>query len=415
MPTKQASIILDNMVIDKQLVTKQAVEAISTAKVGVVFSTNPNNDFFKECIVSMKCIAHQEVPTLETDGNVIHYNPQIVVNLGIKNLIGVLIHEILHVSLNHHTIFASGMYDNDVFNMAADLAINCLILEANYSLPAWALMPGSGDFKDLKPYLSWSEYYNYLKNTPQGQGLVNKYAQDSSKSKQDLGGCGTIFIDPSSDEEGSTNIVQKITASLGRLPNNTAVNLTRSLQTISIAKKVSWKDQLQAQVSSRIANVEPYWGRASRHSLANDYFSPQPRCLSLGEIVVTIDLSGSIDDRMGGIFWAECKRIAALPEVTRLVIVTHDVDVTGVTYWEIGDDEPQMDFVGGGGTSHVPVFDWIQKNCEDVATIICLTDLWTVFPEAIPNVPVTWVCYRPPGSDQYDAPPFGNVIPITVN
>jgi predicted metal-dependent peptidase len=64
--------------------------------------------------------------------------------------------------------------------------------------------------------------------------------------------------------------------------------------------------------------------------------------------------------------------------------------------------------IGGGGTDHRCVFDWVAAAAFDPAVVVCLTDLDTRFPDHPPAVPVLWAQV---GSTRID-PPFGTVVPI---
>jgi len=45
-------------------------------------------------------------------------------------------------------------------------------------------------------------------------------------------------------------------------------------------------------------------------------------------------------------------------------------------------------FQGGGGTSFIPVFDWVEQQGTQPETLIYFTDAQGAFPEAPPNYPV---------------------------
>ena len=83
-----------------------------------------------------------------------------------------------------------------------------------------------------------------------------------------------------------------------------------------------------------------------------------------------------------------------------------------VSYWSDAAVviEPGEEFTvkprGGGGTSHVPVFEWLEANGDDVECILCLTDLETQFPRTPPSVPTLWI-------STLDLPaPFGEVLVV---
>jgi len=75
---------------------------------------------------------------------------------------------------------------------------------------------------------------------------------------------------------------------------------------------------------------------------------------------------------------------------------------------------------GGGGTSHIPVFEYIARHHLEPDLFIGITDLRSVFPEKKPHYPVLWVAPRFATymdwcmeiEDVCPPPPWGHVIRI---
>jgi len=62
---------------------------------------------------------------------------------------------------------------------------------------------------------------------------------------------------------------------------------------------------------------------------------------------------------------------------------------------------------GGGGTSHVPVFKWIDENRPDARVVVACTDGETRFPkEEDVRAEVIWVSTEKEEADY----PFGRVV-----
>ena len=62
---------------------------------------------------------------------------------------------------------------------------------------------------------------------------------------------------------------------------------------------------------------------------------------------------------------------------------------------------------GGGGTSHICVFDYIDQHKLTPRLFIGLTDLCSNFPTKKPPYPVLWVVPK-----VHDTPPWGKVIEV---
>jgi predicted metal-dependent peptidase len=95
---------------------------------------------------------------------------------------------------------------------------------------------------------------------------------------------------------------------------------------------------------------------------------------------------------------------------SRVAVVYHDTEVQKVQAWQSRDGPLVLEPVGGGGTSHACVFDWIEKSGLSPACVVCLTDLDTEFPPVVPAVPVLWAVPGPAPAD----PPFGRVVALSL-
>src|SRR5215470_5300790 len=93
--------------------------------------------FFATLCLRLKLIP-ATVPTMATNGKVIYYNSAFVESITQEELEGVLAHEVLHCALAHHC--RRGQRKKRLWNIAADYAINPLVLKNGLVLPAGALI-----------------------------------------------------------------------------------------------------------------------------------------------------------------------------------------------------------------------------------------------------------------------------------
>src|SRR6516225_8958763 len=96
-----------------------------------------NQPFFGTLCLRLKLMTGA-VPTMATDGRRIVYDPAFVNSLQPAELEAVLAHEVLYCALGHHC--RRGQRDPRLWNEAADLAINPLLIANGFSLPAGALI-----------------------------------------------------------------------------------------------------------------------------------------------------------------------------------------------------------------------------------------------------------------------------------
>ena len=125
------------------------------------------------------------VPTMATDGRRIVFNPAFVDGLKPAELEATLAHEVMHCALGHHC--RRGERDPRLWNEAADLAINPILVGNGFTLPAGALIDPA--FSDL----SAEEIYARL--------LRDKNDDSDSGSKQTPQQAGTGGGGASQDQQ----------------------------------------------------------------------------------------------------------------------------------------------------------------------------------------------------------------------
>ena len=147
------------------------------------------------------------------------------------------------------------------------------------------------------------------------------------------------------------------------------------------------------------------WHRPNRRYLAQGLYLPGLHSDELGDVVLAVDTSGSVGPRELGAFAAEAEALLAAYDCS-VTVLYHDARVQGVATWTPADGPLVLTPVGGGGTSHRCVFDWLARSALDPACVVCLTDLETCFPDAPPFAPVLWAV----AGDCTVTPPFGRVV-----
>jgi predicted metal-dependent peptidase len=118
--------------------------------------------FFRKLLSDLSIRENRKLKykTMATDGVSIHYDPGFVLEKSEGEIIFVICHEIMHNVLFH---FARKMPDHDLWNAAADYALNQL-LEGVGKMPDEVLYPGCGWHPDDKKFvnLSAEQIYEWL-------------------------------------------------------------------------------------------------------------------------------------------------------------------------------------------------------------------------------------------------------------
>jgi predicted metal-dependent peptidase len=189
---------------------------------------------------------------------------------------------------------------------------------------------------------------------------------------------------------------QQVAKQRGTLPAGLARLVQETLQ-----PRLDWREVLRRFLSSQARN-DFSWSHPNRRFLHAGLYLPGLRSEELGEVVLAVDTSGPIGPRELSLFAAEAQAILESFDCS-LTILYHDSAVQHVQRWHSGDGPLQLEPAGGGGTSHVCVFEWVEQQGEMPTCVICLTDLYTEFPPLPPALPVLWAV----SGDNTSRPPFG--------
>lgn len=275
---------------------------------------------------------------------------------------GVLQHEVLHVVLGHlvrHHAFG----DKQRFNVAADLAVNCLVgLE---ELPPGALhvaTPGLLDGPDQLAFQTVDWYF---------ERLLQPAAEDAAESAASMSGAGCeawADVDPALATSAVGELVSRSARTLGssgmaRLPQA----LRRAVEAAdpSVEAPVDWRRVLhvfsgrsrRTRLGTTLKRASKRYGRV-----------PGVRVRSLSHVAVAIDTSGSIDADQLARFMREVDRIWRTGTMVTLI---HADDAVRHTELYRGA-APELQ--GGCGTDFDPAIAWVNARRHLVDGLVYFTD-----------------------------------------
>jgi predicted metal-dependent peptidase len=409
-----------------------------------------NQPFFGTLCLRLKLMSGA-VPTMATDGRRIVYDPAFVESLKPVELEAVLAHEVLHCALGHHC--RRGQRDPRLWNEAADLAINPLLVANGFSLPAGALIdPGFDNLSAEEIYarlLQRKSDSSSAEQTqtpqPQGSGGGGASPQQGSRSPEPSepgsadpivsapdggaetgngetapsrpGGFGEVMDataddgKPASEAEKSRqqhewNIAADQAIRSAKACGHEPANLDRPLSE-SRETKQDWRTILRDFIAARTPS-DYRWSPPNRRYVGSGLYLPSVERTGLGTIVIGVDTSGSIGEEELEQFAAEISAISdeASPEAIHVVYC----DAAVQSSQQFGPPEPiDLEPKGGGGTDFRPVFEWVEENGIMPVCLIYLTDLCCHSYPPIPEYPVLWV------TDSRRTAPFGETVRITLD
>jgi predicted metal-dependent peptidase len=390
-----------------------------------------DHPFFGTLLFRLGAQARSSIPTMATDGVSLYFNPQFVETLSAAETAGTLAHEVMHPALQHHT--RRGGRNPRRWNMACDYAINPMLVDAGLTLPKDVLLDKR--FRGM----SAERIYNLLEEDEQNQssssdadserrdGSVDhrggsSNTPESSNSAKDNdetpsvpqtpGGIGQVLDAPEpGNGEGDTvaeqardwQIAVEQAENVAKLAGKLPAGVTRSLEAAQAAV-VDWRELLRRAWSETIP-ADYSWTRPNRRHVWAGLYLPGITSEGVGEIVIAVDCSGSINARQLGLFEAEVRSILAGQQPRLVHVLYFDTEVQNAEIYQAGQPV-KLAPVGGGGTDFRPCFRWLEEQGITPQTLVFLTDLSGTFPSNVPPYPVLWA-----STGKRDAP-FGQVIPM---
>ena len=405
---------------------KQQIQLMSEAKL-LMLRRMP---YFGTFVIGMDIMPDASIPTACTNGSDMRFNPGWLLGGEDENplrprdeVVFVLAHEVLHCSFKH--MLRQGYRDPQLWNVACDYAINLILSDGEVGkMPEPDVSKGHVKLLDPKYQdMSAETIYDLLQKERDKQGGGQKLKMPNGViidlSKQDPGGTGgfdkpknadgselseTQKAELERDIDGRTSSSAAAAKAQGKLP----AGLERFLMQ-AMAPIIDWKDRLRQFVFKQFP-ADYSWSRPNRRHLHNDLYLPHITKDGVGEILVIMDTSGSVDyggpETEGAQYWAEIASIHEDVMPSRLHVMYCDATVAGYDVFDQGE-ELKLHPRGGGGTDFRPPFHKIEKDGIDIQCAIYLTDGYGPFPEKPLPYPVMWVITTDV------KPPWGEWIKLT--
>ncbi|HET6843506.1 MAG TPA: VWA-like domain-containing protein [Candidatus Angelobacter sp.] len=390
-------------------------------------------------------LRESSIPTMATNGKTIYYNPAFVESLTPAELQGVLAHEVMHCALAHQC--RRGVRDTQLWNEAADLAINPIILNNGLTLPADAHVDHQYQGMSAEEI-----YARLLDQKGGGDGESDPSgAQDAATGSDHSPTPSQSSGDDGSQEEGqssepgsktgpaaqarpggfgevldATDEMEKPAseAEMHRQENQWKIAAEQAMKAAKSCGKGSAdverlleeerqsKQDWRAILRDFIAATTPCdytWSPPNRRHISAGLYLPSIRREGIGPVVIGVDTSGSVGPRELEEFASEISAIADQAQPEAIHVVYCDEAVTSTQQFQPSEPitlEPR----GGAGTSFRPVFQWVEQNNIDPACLIYLTDLdCHEYPESEPGYPVLWV------TNSRRNAPFGETVRILAD
>lgn len=393
---------------------------------------------------AIACFTEDEgIPVAATDNYEIILRPSTYFQMALSERVFVLAHEIMHDVYDHpgqmfmwftrekvHTATGRALdFYPQLMNMAMDYQINDLLINAKVGKMPTGAYAGLHDpalgTKDESVVDIYEKLYKAAEKNGKGKGQPppgsGKGFDVILKPGSGAGKDPATAQAARNGQQWSNEVAAA--AATAKLQKKLPAELEKAFGGV-LEPVVSWQDELESFFARKVGSGGYDWRRADRQLITRGLgvtegsaiFAPGRSGYGAGTIVVGMDSSGSIYscptliDRWMG----ELSGILESVKPKRLIVLWCDAQIQRVDECE---DSSDLEVIrhkgakGGGGTSFVPFFEWIEKEGLAPEALIVLTDGYGDFPNSAPNYEVLWGNISG-SSVKY---PFGKVIDIPAD
>lgn len=426
-----------------------------------------NHGFYGLLLMHMIYSIDEAAPTAYTDGERIAFGPEFLDDLSDSDLDSVMMHEILHVVLQH--CLRGDVDDPERYNIAADIVVNSNILLENGGKLSSITLSKYGESMHIAPdgkeghLYTAEEVYEMLpptKKTGKPVPLPGSGAGSGGKTEDDSDGSDDGSDDGFSRPGRATGRAKKKQAKprggastpgiwddhsqWGKFEEDSVLRDVWVKQFADACEAISIRDPSNARgllpmfaqrLLEKLTKPQLDWRSILNDFIQeeiNDYsFSPPDRRFQdspfflpdfnekgetdeVEDILFMIDTSGSISDRMMTAAYSEVKgAIDQFGGKLRGWLGFFDAAIIEPKPFSNVEEFIVIRPAGGGGTDFQIIFEYVQQYMQEKppASIIILTDGYAPFPkeELANGIPVLWLI----NNEEVD-PPWGKVARIKV-
>jgi predicted metal-dependent peptidase len=390
-------------------VDHDARERLVTARIALLL----RHSFFGNLATRLKLInADDWCGTAATDGQKFYYNSRFIMMLKPKEVEFLVGHEVLHVVYDH--IDRRGTRDPQIWNIANDYAVNADLKRHKV-----------GEFIRTVPCLYEQKYdgktseeiYDDLMKNVQKiniEDLIDQLIDDhmDSDDEGDEDGDGKQEGKgkrPKMSQEERERMRQEIkqaiinaaqSANAGELP----LGVQRLIKDVT-DPQMPWRELIQTNLTSAI-RTDYSWMRPSRRGWHMDAVMPGMTPGEEIDVVVSIDMSGSISEKQAQAFLGEIGGMMEAFDGYKVHVFCFDTetynpqDFSSENMDTIDTYEPQ----GGGGTDFDVIFSYLKEVGNVPKRLIVFTDGYPCGSWGDPDYcDTTWIIH----GDKNPNPPFG--------
>ena len=369
---------------------------ISQAKAKLLLS----QPYFGTLATKLELVINDDIEAFKSNGVRLEINSDYLEGLELSEVEFVLANGAMHASLAHEQ--RRGKRSGWLWQMATDMAINDMLVQNGLDMPYGA------QYRKRFSGMYAEEIYAELKDDILRDDEDLEYEADDgddvepqeSESKQEQ--------PEQTQEEIEEEILQEqllaeeaISALEAKMQSGEAPQSIERFFEVERFGKIDWRDELRLALDSFFRD-DYVMMPPSKKLLYQGIYLPSNISQTF-RLVIAVDSSGSVDEPLLNEFMSEVNFLMSLvPNYEIELLVCDDTVHTHKTFYS--GEQLDVTLKGGGGTDFRPVFEFVQKNFDDVKLLLYFTDMEGIFPKEAPNYTVKWV------STKESEAPFGEVL-----
>jgi predicted metal-dependent peptidase len=390
----------------------EARERLVTARIGLLL----RHSFFGNLATRLTLInADDWCSTAATDGLKFYYNSRFIMMLKPKEVEFLVGHEVLHVVYDH--MGRRNHRDPQIWNIADDYAVNADLKRHKV-----------GQFITTVPCLYEQKYdgkpaeeiYDDLMKNVQKidiNSLIDQMIDDHMDGDEDGEGDGDGDGDQEGKGKGRPKMSPEERERVRQEVKQAIINAAQSAEAGSLPLGVErlikqatnpvmpWRELIQTNLTSAI-RTDFSWMRPSRRSWHMDAIMPGMTPGEEIDVVVAIDMSGSISNKQAQAFLGEIGGMMDSFDGYKVHVFCFDTEIYNPQDFnsESMDTIDTYEPAGGGGTDFDAIFDYLKKVGNVPKRLICFTDGYPCGSWGDADYcDTTWIIHGDPNPN----PPFG--------
>ena len=392
-------------------VDHDARERLVTARIGLLL----RSPFFGNLATRLQLVnADEWCTTAATDGAKFYYNSRFIMMLKPKEVEFLVGHEVLHVVYDH-----LGRRDNrdpQMWNVACDYAVNADLkqhrvgefittVDCLYETK-YAGKPSEEIYDDIMQDIEQINIEDLVDKMldehldDEGEGSGSGEGEDGEE-----GSGKRPQISPEERERIRQEVKQAVInaaqqSGAGNVPEGVARIIKELTEPV-----MPWRELIQTNLTSAIKS-DYSWMRPSRRGWHADAIMPGMNPGEEIDIVVFLDLSGSISNKQGELFLSEIAGMMEAFDGFTIRVACFDTEVYNMQEFtsENLDDVENYEMIGGGGTDFNCIFEYLKEEGIVPERLIVFTDGYPFGSWGDDNYcDTTWIIH----GNRDPQPPFG--------